>query len=179
VKLSSNRVLVIFFAVVVIGAVASKVSLRLAEAWAQGAADQARIDAETQVRERKLALEKAEAESKLKLTKATVLKTAEEYDAQRTGMGAFKRPGDGYKFTLTDTDSYGKPLLILYSRGAVVDSFKVRSAGPDQTYYTEDDIIEEKWSANGAGAVEGMRNSAGDLLQGARDKIFGGKKDGK
>lgn len=178
-KLNHHKALVSVFALIILVGIGSKVGMQLTKAWTDTSIEQARIEAEARERERKLAEEKVKAERDAKLTKAAVTKVAEEYAAQKTAMGAYKRPGDGYKFTLAEKDAYGKPILLLYDRGAVVDSFKVRSAGPDETYYTDDDIVEDRWTANGAGAVDGVRSSAGDLLQGAKAKIFGSKKQGK
>jgi hypothetical protein len=124
--------------------------------------------------------EAAEAKHRKAITDTTSLvkQTVELYGAKKTNMGAYIRPGDEKEtvFEMKDKDSWDKPIRLIYTRGPIQEGLLARSAGPDGKFNTEDDITDETYSTNGVGAGTAVKEAAGDLFQGAYDKIRGRSK---
>jgi hypothetical protein len=107
---------------------------------------------------------------------AQVTRWAEQLHSQTTDAGVYVRhPGH----QLAENDPWGTPLSVAYTQGGFTEMVTVRSAGPDRTYYTDDDIVAERSVVNlkgiGTGAKENVEDfaykSARGLTKGAADGI--------
>jgi hypothetical protein len=122
---------------------------------------------------------------------AAVTRWAEELHAQTTDAGVYVRhPGN----QLPENDPWGTPLNVTYTQGGFAERLTVRSAGPDRTFYTQDDIVAQRSVVNlrgiGRGAKENVEEfahySARGIAKGAADGIkeivqeaLAGKKPGQ
>jgi hypothetical protein len=107
---------------------------------------------------------------------AQVTRWAEQLHGQTTGAGVYVRhPGN----QLAEHDPWGTPLSVAYAQGGFAETVTVRSAGPDRTFYTEDDIVAQRTVVNlkgiGTGAKETVEEfahkSARGLTKGAAEGI--------
>ena len=61
---------------------------------------------------------------------------------------------------IQETDPWDKKLQISYSHGGVAEIVRVRSAGPDGSFDTRDDIVAQRMSANWKGLRQGIKDDA-------------------
>jgi hypothetical protein len=97
---------------------------------------------------------------------AQVTRWAERLHSQTTDAGVYVRhPGK----QLDENDPWGTPLSVGYAQGGFAETVTVRSAGPDRTFYTEDDIVAQRSVVNLKGIGTGAKESVEDFAQkGAR-----------
>src|SRR5438874_7370240 len=67
---------------------------------------------------------------------AQVTRWAEHLHSQTTDAGIYVRHAGNQ---LAEHDPWGTPLSVAYAQGGFAETVAVRSAGPDRTFYTEDD----------------------------------------
>lgn len=90
-------------------------------------------------------------------------KWAEKLDGQTNDAGVYiQHEGD-----LPESDPWGNPLVVDYSRGGGMEVLKVRSFGPDGKGYTGDDLVFTRHSANLAGIGAGIRDGVEETAEGA------------
>ena len=88
----------------------------------------------------------------------------ERLDSQTTNTGSYiHHQGE----RLPDQDPWKNPLRVGYSRGGVSEVVKVSSAGPDQKFDTDDDIVEERQTTNLAGVGQGIKENIGEVAENA------------
>lgn len=86
-----------------------------------------------------------------------VRRLADELDRRTTDAGVYIRPEER---DVQEEDPWGKPIEVTYSQGGIAEVLVVRSAGPDRTFDTEDDIRERRIAANLKGIGTGIRDNA-------------------
>jgi len=115
----------------------------------------------------------------LEETRALTRRWADELDSQTTESGVYIRhQGD----QLPDADPWNNKLRVQYSQGGVNEIVKVTSAGPDGKFDTDDDIVEQRMTANLAGVGEGIKKNIGEVSEnvasGAMKGTIQGVKEG-
>jgi hypothetical protein len=103
-------------------------------------------------------------EKDLEQARALTRRWVERLDSQTTDSGSYIRH-QGER--LADQDPWGNPLRVGYSRGGVSEVVKVSSSGPDQKFDTDDDVFEERATANLAGVGEGIKENIGEVAENA------------
>lgn len=116
---------------------------------------------------------------KVETAQTQVARWADRLDRQTTATGVYIRhPGE----QLPERDPWGVPLKVAYEQGGVAEAIVVSSAGPDGEFDTQDDIIQQRMSANLKGIGEGIKkNAAGvaeDAAAGAAKGMIKGLKEG-
>ena len=87
---------------------------------------------------------------------------AEKLDAQTTKTGIYIRhQGEN----LPEKDPWGKVLQVQYKQWGVAETVTVRSAGPDGTLFTSDDIVDERMAANFKGLGEGVKKNVSEIAR--------------
>jgi hypothetical protein len=89
-----------------------------------------------------------------------VTRWAEKLDAQTTKTGVYIRHQGK---NLPEKDPRGNALQVQYKQGGVAETVTVRSAGPDGTLLTSDDIVDERMAANFKGLGEGIKKNVSDI----------------
>lgn len=116
---------------------------------------------------------------KVETARTQVTRWADRLDRQTTETGVYVRhQGE----QLPERDPWGLPLKVVYEQGGVAEVIVVSSAGPDGEFDTEDDIIQQRMSANLKGLGEGIRKNAGEVAEqaaaGAAKGMVKGLKEG-
>lgn len=109
------------------------------------------------------------------VARSQVVQWAETLDARTTSDGVYVRHDAE---TVPESDPWGHPIRVGYSRGGMSETLTVRSDGPDGTPFTADDIIETRMKANLAGIGTGVRQRAGELAEDAGRGFFKGAVNG-
>lgn len=79
-----------------------------------------------------------EVHKKAEQTRAVIAEWTEKLDSQTDEAGVYVRhDGDD----LPAKDAWGSNLKVIYHRGGLVEGVRVRSAGADRLFYTEDDLV--------------------------------------
>jgi len=116
------------------------------------------------------------------LSKAQVTKIVEILDARTNGSGVYDRPTVGdviMNFTtsgnklilespdgkLSEADSWGNNLTVLYTQGGFREDVSVRSFGPDGISHTKDDIIAKRHSVNMKGIGNGLKKNTEEFSE--------------
>lgn len=86
-----------------------------------------------------------------------VARIVEDLDQRTTGSGVYIRVQEG---EIKEQDPWGTPVNVSYSQGGVAEVVKVRSAGPDRVFQTDDDIASQGMAANFKGVGEGIKKNA-------------------
>lgn len=97
---------------------------------------------------RQAAVEKAQAQ---------VRRIAADLDKKTTASGVYVRANED---EIKEIDPWDTPIQIDYSQGGVAEAVKVRSAGPDRRFHTDDDVVAQGMAANLKGIGEGIKNNA-------------------
>ena len=87
---------------------------------------------------------------------------ADELDGNVTKSGRYVRAKEG---RAAQTDPWGTKLRIKYSSGGMAEELAVSSAGPDRQFDTDDDITEQRMTANLAGVGEGIKENIGEVAK--------------
>ncbi|QDU29893.1 hypothetical protein ETAA8_50090 [Anatilimnocola aggregata] len=90
------------------------------------------------------------------LAQTQVERLAQELDQKTDKAGVYVRVDEK---DVRETDPWNTLLMVNYSQGGVAEVITVRSAGPDRRYFTEDDLVAERMSANFNGVVNNIKNS--------------------
>jgi len=91
---------------------------------------------------------------------AQVARWAEQLHGQTTDAGIYiRQPGN----QLAENDPWGTPLSVAYAQGGLAETVTVRSAGPDRTFYTEDDIVAQRSVVNFKGIATGAKENVEDF----------------
>lgn len=99
-----------------------------------------------------------------------VARWAEKLDAQTTKTGVYIRhQGEN----LPEKDPWVKALQVQYKQGGIAETVTVRSAGPDGTLLTSDDIFDQRMAANFKGLGEGVKKNVSEI---ARETMKGAVK---
>jgi hypothetical protein len=95
-----------------------------------------------------------------------VCRWAEQLHAQTNDAGIYIRhPAN----RLPENDPWGSPLVVTYAQGGFAETLTVRSAGPDRTFHTQDDIVEHRSVVNLKGIGKGAKDNVEEFAQkGAR-----------
>lgn len=108
-------------------------------------------------------------------TRAKVRKWAEALDKKTTPEGAYVRH-DGE--ALPETDSWGTALQVAYLNDALAESLIVRSAGPDKSFFTNDDIEERRMTGNMTGGLKQLETNAAGIAEKAATGAVKGTVEG-
>ena len=116
---------------------------------------------------------------KVETARTQVTRWADRLDRQTTETGVYIRhPGE----QLPERDPWGVPLKVAYSQGGVAEMVVVSSAGPDGEFDSQDDIIQQRMSANLKGVGEGIKKNAAEVAEeaaaGAAKGMVKGLKEG-
>lgn len=88
---------------------------------------------------------------------ALVRRIVADLDKRTTETGVYVRVKED---EINEFDPWGTKVQISYSQGGVAEVVRVRSAGPDREFQTNDDIFAEGISANLKGLGEGIKKNA-------------------
>ena len=94
--------------------------------------------------------------------RAMARRLADELDGNVTKTGSYVRAKEG---PAAQTDPWGTKLRIKYASGGVAEELTVASAGPDGEFGTDDDIAEQRMTANLAGVGEGIKENIGEVAK--------------
>lgn len=116
---------------------------------------------------------------KVETARTQVTRWADRLDRETTETGVYIRhPGE----QLPERDPWGLPLKVAYEQGGVAEMIVVSSAGPDGEFDTQDDVIQQRMSANLKGVGEGIKKNAAGVAEeaaaGAAKGMVKGLKDG-
>jgi hypothetical protein len=96
---------------------------------------------------------------------------AEKLDANTTVTGSYIRP---QAEELPEIDPWGKTLRVNYTNEGVAEKLTVRSAGPDKTFFTDDDIDEVRMTGSLEGTAEVVKKNIGEVSkEGAKGTVKG------
>ena len=93
----------------------------------------------------------------IKRAEAQVRRIGEDLDGRTTKTGSYIRVKDG---EIKELDPWNTKLDVSYTQGGVAEMIKVRSAGPDREFHTNDDIVDQRIAASLKGIGEGIKNNA-------------------
>ena len=116
---------------------------------------------------------------RVETARTQVTRWADRLDRETTETGVYIRhQGE----QLPERDPWGVPLKVAYSQGGVAEIVVVSSAGPDGEFDTQDDVIEQRMSANLKGVGEGIKKNAPEVAEkaaaGAAKGMVKGLKEG-
>ena len=100
-----------------------------------------------------------------------VARIAEDLDGRTTESGVYIR---AEKDEIKERDPWGTPVKVTYSQGGVAETLSVRSAGPDRTFQTQDDIFAQGMAANLKGIGEGIKKNAEETAANAAKGVVKG-----
>lgn len=109
---------------------------------------------------------------------------AEKLNSQRTESGSFIRYAESDQSDIEETlDPWGQRLCVTYTRGGMLQTMHVRSAGPDGKHHTHDDIVRGGYTGNlsgiGSGIKKNVEETAENATRGAtRGIVQGLRKEG-
>lgn len=96
--------------------------------------------------------------------RAQVNKWADRLDAQTDEFGSYiSHPQPD----LDETDPWGNPLKVAYSRDGASENLVIRSAGQDRTFHTSDDLTATRIAVDFKGVGRGVRENAQATAQNA------------
>jgi len=99
---------------------------------------------------------------RMEAARAQVNRCADQLDAQTTETGVYVRPS---KEQLEETDPWGRPLTVSYTRDGLSETLVVRSAGPDGKSHTADDVTAQRMAANLKGIGEGVKKNVATVAE--------------
>lgn len=79
---------------------------------------------------------------------------------------------------MPEADPWGNKLRVSYSRDGLSEIVKVKSAGPDGQFDTDDDVVEQRMTANLAGVGEGIKENIGEVSENAAEGAVRGTIEG-
>jgi hypothetical protein len=117
----------------------------------------------------------SEMDSRPEKARAMTRRLADEFDSQTTKTGRYVRAKEGL---VAQTDPWGSKLRVTYSSGGMAEELNVQSAGPDKEFDTDDDVVEQRMTANLAGIGEGVKENIGEVAKEAAAGAVQGTVDG-
>ncbi len=100
-----------------------------------------------------------------------VARIVEDLDERTTESGVYIRVQEG---EIKEQDPWGTPINVSYSQGGVAEVVRVRSAGPDRAFQTDDDIAVQGMAANFKGIGEGIKKNAEETAANASKGVVKG-----
>jgi hypothetical protein len=97
---------------------------------------------------------------------------ADDLDQRTDQAGVYQRvkPDE-----IQETDPWNEKLQVSYSQGGIAEIVRVRSAGPDRSFDTRDDIVAQRMSANWKGVRQGIKDDAEEVAaNAAKGAVRGG-----
>jgi hypothetical protein len=94
--------------------------------------------------------------------RAQVDRWAEKLGGQTTDTGVYIRHAGEQ---LPEDDPWGTPLSVNYTGGGFAETLTVRSAGPDQVFHTDDDIVARRSVVNLKGVGKALKENVEEFAQ--------------
>jgi hypothetical protein len=109
--------------------------------------------------------------AKYNTANSQVLRWVETLDSETDEFGLYQKHPNG---DIAEQDPWGTGLKVLYTPGSFMETLKVASAGPDQTFYTPDDIWAKRRSTN----LKGLGKNIESVAHGGSKGMVTGVVDG-
>lgn len=107
--------------------------------------------------------------------RARLDRVADELDQRTTPTGSYIRVGED---EISDKDIWGTQVKVKYSQDGVSEDLTVRSAGPDQEFYTRDDVTVKRVAVNLKGVGRAVKENTEDVAADAAKGIVKGTSRG-
>jgi len=107
--------------------------------------------------------------------RAQVKRLAAELDERTTESGVYIRVRAD---EIQEKDPWSTTIQVSYSQGGVAEVVRVRSAGPDREFQTDDDLVAEGMTANLKGVGEGIKKNTEDVAAKAAKGFIKGAVEG-